>query len=62
MFRDLHTVPTCILWPVLEQKRFKFGFQFDLPLQPPLAITSQPADDLVNFAFRTILTFRFLNV
>jgi hypothetical protein len=46
----------------LSEKDFKIVFLFDLLLQSRRVIASQPADDLVNFLFRPLLTFRFLNI
>jgi hypothetical protein len=46
----------------LNKKGFKVVFLFDLLMQSRLVIAGQPANDLVNFFFRAILAFRFLNI
>jgi len=46
----------------LSKEGFKIMILIDLLLKPGPVIASQPADDLVNFFFRMILAFRFLNI
>lgn len=46
----------------LSKKGFKIVSLFDLFLQTGLVITCQPANNLVNFCFRAVFAFRFLNV
>jgi hypothetical protein len=40
----------------------KIAFTFDLALQLRLVIACQLADDLINFFFRAVLAFSFLNI
>jgi hypothetical protein len=46
----------------LREKSCEIAFLFDLLPQFRVAIAGQPTDDFVNFFFRTVLAFRFLNV